>query len=165
MKTVDLSLWTDGALYLYSTVSPFGDPIGWVRAQPNAEWWGVIEGSDAFTLTRMRALTLNHDGWASLGNHFVARDKDAWRAMRAHFESEAERERERLDRERQSRRASPFAPSIYPDVDECRLMMQRYHPDRPEGDREKFEKWQHLLELAKEASHARGKARESSSGS
>jgi hypothetical protein len=151
MNAVDLSLWTDGELYLYSTVSPFGDPSGWVRARPGAEWWGVIEGSDSFTLTRMRALVLNDDGWATLGNHFVARNKIAWHAMRLHFESQAERERERLDRERQSRWASPFGPSLYPDVDECRLMMQRYHPDRPEGDREKFEKWRHLLELAKEA--------------
>jgi hypothetical protein len=44
-------------------------------------------------------------------------------------------------------------------------MMQRYHPDRPEGDREKFEKWQHLLELAKEAAHNRELARDTSRGS
>ena len=157
MKPVDLSLWTEGELYLYSTVSPFGDPSGWVRVAPEATWWGVIEGGDDFTLTRMRALTLNGQGWVSHGNHFVARDMAAWHAMRAHFESEAERRRERLDRERQSRWTSTYEPSLYPDVDECRLMMQRYHPDRPEGDRDKFEKWQHLLELAKEASQQRNR--------
>jgi hypothetical protein len=100
----------------------------------------------------MRPLELNRQGWASRDHLFIARDDRAWAVMRAHFEREAERERERQDRERRSAFGLAVAPSIYPDVEECRYMIQRYHPDRPDGDREKFEKWQQLLDLAKRAS-------------
>jgi len=151
LKAADLSLWTEGELYLYSTVSAFGDPSGWIRARPGASWWGVIEGQDVITLKRLQPIELNEAGWGQRGHHYVARDEKAWARMRAYFEREAERERERRDRERQASRKTQPRPSIYPDVDECRHMIQRYHPDRPDGDRDKFEKWQRLLDLAKEA--------------
>lgn len=158
LKPLDLSLWTEGDLYLHSTVSPHGEPSGWVRAQPGNPWWGVIENGEVLTLSRMQALQLNSEGWASGSNRYVARDDEAWLRMRKHFELEAERERERLDRERQAFWNPVAGPVVFPDVEECRLMMQRYHPDKPDGDREKFEKWQQLLDQAKRAAtgHAHG---------
>ena len=154
---MDLSLWTQGELYLHArnTDGFIPTPTGHVRAAPGAKWWGVLEGTrQKPELSRMLAKKLNADGWSVSGSHYVAVDAAAWEKMQAHqqaVQDEWDRKR-RAEFERERKRLQDWLqPAEVFDVEECRLMLQRYHPDKPTGDREKFERWQRRLAQAKEA--------------